>query len=122
MQVQPRPTPGERADTMVDVEVDEPLTVFVATIEDWVTPRQPWEVQFREGHDFGRQNNVEVRILYVQGEQTSSVAFRLDQLETADDVLGELRLRFEEQDGIAKIVRCMPNGLDVEFFHILTFT
>jgi hypothetical protein len=122
MQVQPRPTPEERADTMVNVEVDEPLTVFVATIEDWVTPRQAWEVQFREGHDFGRQNNIEVRILYVQGEQSSSVAFRLDQLETADDVMGELRLRFEERDGIAKIVRCMPNGLDVELFHILTFT
>ena len=122
MQVQPRPTPEERADTMVNVEVDETLTTFVATIEDWVTPRQGWEVQFREGHDFGRHNNVEVRLLYVQGEQTSSVAFRLDQLDMADDILGELVLRFEEQDGIAKIVRCTTNGLDVELFHILTFT
>lgn len=121
--VQPRPTPEERADTPVDVEVDEALTVHAATIEDWVTPRQNWELQLREGHDFGRANNVEVRLLFVGGEHTCSVSFRLDQLETADDLNGqELVLRFEENDGIAKIVRCTANGLDVELFHILTYT
>lgn len=121
--VQPRPTPEERADTPVDVEVDEALTVHSATIEDWVTPRQNWELQLREGHDFGRANNVEVRLLFVGGEHTCSVSFRLDQLETADDLNGqELVLRFEENDGIAKIVRCTANGLDVELFHILTYT
>jgi hypothetical protein len=31
-------------------------------------------------------------------------------------------LRFEEQDGIAKIARLTANGLDVELFHILTTT
>jgi len=29
---------------------------------------------------------------------------------------------FEERDGIAKIARLTPNGLDVELFHILTVT
>ena len=34
----------------------------------------------------------------------------------------ELILRFEEHDGIAKLVRLNANGIDVELFHILTFT
>jgi hypothetical protein len=40
LQVQPRPTPAERADAPVEVEVDEALTVFVSAIEDWTAPRQ----------------------------------------------------------------------------------
>src|ERR671924_432198 len=40
----------------------------------------------------------------------------------ADDVMDALVLRFEEEDGIAKLARCTANGLDVELFHILTFT
>ena len=122
MTVQPRPTPAERADDNIQVEVDEALTVFAAMIEDWVTPRQSWELQLREGHDSGRANNVEARILFVSGEQTSTLAFRLDQLDTADDIGDELVLRFDEQDGIAKIARLTSTGLDVELFHILTFT
>ena len=31
-------------------------------------------------------------------------------------------LRFEERDGIAKLARLSENGLDVELFHVLTFT
>ena len=31
-------------------------------------------------------------------------------------------LRFVERDGIAKLARLNENGLDVELFHILTFT
>jgi hypothetical protein len=120
--VQPRPTPEERADTTVEIEIDETFTVFIATIEDWVTPRQSWEFTLHEGHDFGRANNVEGRLLSVAGEQTSSLAFRLDQLDAADDVGGELILRFEEEDGIAKVARLTANGLDVELHHILTFT
>jgi hypothetical protein len=58
----------------------------------------------------------------VGGEQTSSVTFRLDQLDAATDTGGELVLRFEEEDGIAKLARVTANGLDVELFHILTFT
>ncbi|MFN2468282.1 MAG: hypothetical protein ABR521_09180 [Gaiellaceae bacterium] len=120
--VQPRPTPGERAYTPVEVEVDEALTVFAATIEDWVTHRQPWEFTLHEGHDFGRANNVEGRLLFAAGEQTSSVSFRLDQLDAAEDFGDELVLRFEERDGIAKTARATANGFDVELHHILTFT
>jgi hypothetical protein len=122
LQVQPRPTPEERADAAVEVEVDETLTVHAATIEDWVAPRQGWEFTLHEGHDFGRANNVEGRLLFVAGEQTSSLAFRLDQLDAADDTGQELYLRFEERDGIAKTARATANGLDVELHHILTFT
>ncbi len=122
IEVQPRPTPEERADTPVDIEVDDALSALAATIEDWVAPRQPWEFTVREGHDFGRANNVECRVLFVAGEQTCSLAFRLDQLDAADDTGSELLLRFEERDGIAKIARLPENGLDVELFHILTFT
>ena len=122
IEVYPRETPEERADTLVEVEVDEDLTVFAATIEDWITPRQSWELTLREGHDFGRANNVEARVLFVAGEQTSSLAFRLDQLDAAEDVMDALVLRFEEQDGICKLARCGRNGLEVELFHILTYT
>ena len=122
IQVQPRPTPAERADAPVSVEIDEAYTVFIATIEDWVAPRQSWELTLREGHDFGRANNVEARLLYVAGEQTSSVTFRIDQLDAADDLAEGLVLRFEERDGIAKTARLTANGVDVELFHILTFT
>ena len=122
IEVQPRPTPEERADTPVEVEVVEALTVHAATIEDWVTPRQSWEFTLHEGHDFGRANNVEGRLLFVAGEQTSSVRFRLDQLDVAEDFGEELLLRFEERDGIAKTVHATATGLDVELFHILTFT
>jgi hypothetical protein len=122
LQVQPRPTPEERSDTWVEVEVDEALSAHAAMIEDWVTPRQSWELQLREGHDFDRPNNVEVRLLSVAGEQTSSLTFRLDQLDAVDDAGAELVLRFEERDGVAKLARLAANGLDVELFHVLTFT
>jgi hypothetical protein len=122
LQVQPRPTPEERHDGALEIEVDESLTVLAQTIEDWTAPRQNWEFTLHEGHDFGRGNNVEGRLLFVAGEQTSTVTFRLDQLDRADDVGGELVLIFEENDGIAKIVRAQEHGLDVELHHILTFT
>ena len=122
LQVHPRPTPEERHDRSLDVEVDEALSVLAETIEEWTTPRQNWEFTLHEGHDFGRTNNVEARLLFVAGEQTSSLTFRLDQLERADDVGGELVLIFEETDGIAKLVHATSNGLEVELHHILTFT
>jgi hypothetical protein len=122
IQVQPRQTPEERHDSPVEVEVDEALTIFVQTIEDWTTPRQEWEFTVHEGTDFGRANNVEGRLLFVSGAQTSSVTFRLEQLDAADDAQDELVLRFAERDGIAQLVRCSATGLDVELFHILTFT
>jgi hypothetical protein len=122
LQVQPRDTPAERADTPVEIEVDEDLSVLAAAIEDWIAPRQNWEFTLREGHEFDRPNNVEGRLLFVAGEQTSSFLFRLDQLDGADDTGAELLLRFEEEDGIAKIARLTSNGMDVELFHILTYT
>jgi len=122
LQVQPRPTPEERHDGQLDVEVDEVLTVHAATIEEWVSHRQNWEFTLHEGHDFGRANNVEGRLLVVSGEQTSSLSFRLDQLDRAEDVGDQLVLSFEETDGIAKLARATSTGLDVELHHILTFT
>jgi hypothetical protein len=122
MTVSPRNTPAERADERIDVEVDEAMTVLAATVEDWVTPRSEWELTLREGHDSGRGNNVEARVLYVDGTQTSSLQFRLEQLDEATDTGQELVLRFEEQDGIAMLARLTSNGIDVELFHILTYT
>ena len=122
LEVYPRDTPAERAEELVPVDVDEELGVFAATIEDWVTPRQNWELTLREGTEFGKTNNVEARILFVGGEQTSSLLFRLDQLDGADDATDTLVLRFEEEDGIAKLARLSSTGLDIELFHILTFT
>ena len=87
-----------------------------------MTPRQNWEFTLREGHEFDRANNVEARVLFVAGEQMSSLSFRLEQVDAADDVGSELVLRFEERDGITKLARLTENGLDLELFHILTFT
>ena len=122
MTVAPRDTPAERADDNVKIEVDEALTVFAATLEDWAAARGEWELELREGHEFDRANNVEARLLYVDGTQTSSLQFRLEQLDAADDTGQELVLRFEETDGIAKLARLTSNGLAFELHHILTFT
>jgi hypothetical protein len=122
LHVQPRPTPEERHDGLAEIEVDEALSVNAALLEDWVAPRQNWELELREGTDFDRPNNVEAQLLFAEGEQTSSITFRLDQLDAAEDTGQELFLRFEERDGIAKVAYCTANGLDVELFHILTFT
>jgi hypothetical protein len=122
IQVHPRPTPEERHDRAIELEIDEALAIHASTIEDWVTPRQSWEFTLHEGHDFGRTNNVEGRLIYVAGEQTSSLEFRLEQLDGADDTGEELILRFEERDGISKLARATGHGLEIELFHILTFT
>jgi hypothetical protein len=122
LQVLPRQTPAERATEEIEVEVDERFSDHAAIIEDWVAPRQNWEFTLREGHEFGRANNVEGQLLFVEGELTSSVSFRLEQLDAVEEVLGDLVLRFEERDGIAKVAVCTANGVDVELFHILTFT
>jgi hypothetical protein len=122
LQVRPRPTPEEYAEVGLDVEVDEDLSVFAATLEDWVAPRQGWELMLREGTEFGRRNNVEAELSFALGEQVSRLLFRLDQLDAADDTGEELVLRFEERDGIAKLARLTESGFDIELFHILTFT
>jgi len=107
---------------LTQVDVDEDLAVLAATIEDWITPRQGWELMLREGTEFGRQNNVEAELVFALGDQVSRLLFRLDQLDAAEDTSEELVLRFEERDGIAKLARLSSNGVDVELFHILTFT
>ena len=122
LEVQPRATPEERAGVPVEIEVDEDLSVLAATLEEWASPRPGWEIVFQEGTDFGRANNVEARVLFAGGEHSSSLVFRLDQLEAADDTGQELVLRFEERDGIAKLAALRSNGLDVELFHTLTYT
>ena len=123
LQVQPRPTPEERPDRAIEIEVDEALVVLASAIEDWTAPRQNWELTLREGHDFDRPNNVEAELLLASGEQTSVLRFRLDQLDRADEIdADEFLLVFEERDGIAKTARLSANSLDVELFHILTFT
>lgn len=122
IEVLPRPTPEERSEVAVEIEVDEDLVVFTNVIEDWTTPRQEWDTYLREGTDFGKANNVEVVLTYAAGEHLSSLAFRVDQLVRADDTGEELVLVFEEEDGIAKLARLRSNGLELELFHILTFT
>jgi hypothetical protein len=122
IEVQPRQTPAERAGTPVEIEVDEALAVNANVIEEWTAARQQWELMLREGHEFDRTNNVEARLLFVAGEQTSTLTFRLEQLDVAEDTGAELLLRFEERDGIAKVARLTATGMDVELFHILTFT
>ncbi len=122
MTVQPRPTPAERADAPVEVDVDDRLVDLAALLEDWAARRDSWELALREGHDFGRANNVEAKLICAAGEDTSSIAFRLEQLDAVDELGPELMLRFEERDGIAKLARLSGTGLSVELFHILTFT
>src|SRR5918994_862123 len=122
LEVLPRSTPEERADAPVSIEIEDSLAELAETIEAWAEPRQNWEFALHEGHDFGRVNNVEGRLLFVAGEETSSLAFRLDQLDAAEDVMDALVLRFEENDGICKLVRCTANGLEVDLHHFLTYT
>lgn len=117
--VAPRDTPAERADDRIEVEVDEDLTVLAETLEEWAAARSEWEFVLREGHEFGRANNVEGRLLFVDGAQTSSLAFRLDQLDAATDTGQELVLRFEERDGIAKLATLRRTGLELELHRIV---
>ena len=66
---------------------------------------------------------MEGELLFASGEQSSSLRFRLEQLDRADEMdANEFLLVFEERDGIAKTARLTAHGLDVELFHILTFT
>ena len=97
--------------------------MLAAAIEDWTAPRQGWEFILREGHDFDRPNNVEGELLFASGEQSATLRFRLQQLDRADEIdANEFLLVFEERAGIAKTARLTANSLDVELFHILTFT
>jgi hypothetical protein len=118
LEVHPRETPGERADTPVSVEIDDALSVYVAELEEWAAPLSHWELRLRQGHDFDRQNNVEAVLVFTGSDHTCSVVFRLDQLDSIQQFDRELWLTLEERDGISKAVHLAPHGLDVELFHI----
>jgi hypothetical protein len=119
LEVQPRETPAERADDEISVEVEEPLAAYADRLEEWVDPLQHWELSFREGHEFGRANNVEARLLFAGAEHTCSLSFRLDQVERVEEFDGDLWLVFEDRDGIAKAAHLAPGGLDVELTHVV---
>jgi hypothetical protein len=119
LRVLPRETPGERADTAVDVELSEDLAVFADQLEEWAATKEHWTLTFRQGHDFDRGDNVEARLLHTGGEHTSSLTFRLDQVESLQEFELDLWLTLEERDGIAKAVHLSPLGLDVELHHIV---
>jgi hypothetical protein len=118
LRVQPRETPGERSDAAVEIEIAEDLAVFANQLEEWASTKEQWELVLRQGHDFGRPDNVEARLLFVGGEHTCSVSFRLDQIDTVQEFEQELWLTLDEHDGIAKAVHLAPLGLDVELHHI----
>ena len=119
IEVQPRETPAERWDTPVEVEVDVDLAVLVSRLEEWAAPLERWEFQLREGHAFGKPNNVEARLLFAGAEETTSLLFRVDQLETVQEFEQELWLTLDERDGIARTIHLALNGVDVELFHIV---
>jgi hypothetical protein len=112
------PTPEERHVPPVEVLIDAALTVHAAMLDGWAAPRQACELA-REGTDFGRANNAEAVLLFVNGGQTSSLAFRADQLDSVQDFGDELALILEERGGNAKTARLTGNGVHVELFHIL---
>jgi hypothetical protein len=117
--VQPRPTPGERAGTPVEVELDEALAVHANELEEWAAVMEHWELVFRQGHDFDRANNVEARLLFTGPGHTCSISFRLDQLDSMETFDRELWLTLDAKDGLAKAVHLAPTGLDVELFHVV---
>jgi hypothetical protein len=119
MSVGRRHSLGERRGMPVDVEVDEALTVLVADLEDWVSRMEHWSLAYRQGGDFGRVNNVEVRLYLDSPGQSCSIAFRLDQLDALQTYGQELWLTLEERGGLAKAVHLAPGGLDVDLFHVL---
>ena len=77
-----------------------------------------WELAFRQGHDFGRTNNVEARLLFTGPGHTCSLTFRLDQLDRIQVFDRELWLTLDEREGVARAVHLAPTGLDVELFHL----
>jgi hypothetical protein len=119
LRVQPRETPGERAEALVEVELREELALLVDQLETWTAPLEHWEVIFRQGHDFDRGDNVEARLLFTGGDHTCSLSFRLDQVESIDELDRELWLILDAEDGIARAAHLAPLGLDVELHHIV---
>ena len=119
VRVEPRQTPGERAETPVEIEVDETLALHAATLEEWASGAGQWELSFRQGHDFGRPDNVEAKLLLAGPGHACSISFRLDQLDSIQELGDELWLILEERDGIGKGMHLAPEGFDLELYHIV---
>jgi hypothetical protein len=119
LRVAPRQTPGEHADVPVEVEIDETLALHAATLEEWANSVGQWELSFRQGHDFGRPDNVEAKLLFSGPGHACSLSFRLDQLDSIHELGDELWLILEERDGIAKGIHLAPGGFDLELYHIV---
>jgi len=119
LRVEPRDTPGERAGDPVEVEIADDLAVFADQLEEWAATAEHWELTFRQGHDFGRADNVEARLLFAGGDHTCSLALRLDQIESTQEFERELWLTLDVTDGIGTGVHLTPTGLDVELHHIV---
>ena len=118
LRVQPRETPGERADATVEIEIAEDLALFADQLQEWTADKEHWQISLRQGHDFGRADNIEARLLFVGADHTCSLTFRLDQLETVQEFEQDMWLTLEAKEGIAKAVRLSARGLDVELHHI----
>jgi hypothetical protein len=119
IRVQPRDTPADLPLESIDVEVDEALTVHAAQLEEWVARTAHWELQYREGHEFGKVNNVEARMLFAGPGHTCSLTFRLDEIDSFQEFDGEVWLLLDVNEGIANGIHLAPTGLDVDFFHIV---
>ena len=119
LRVEPRDTPGERAEDHVEIEIAEGVAVFTDQLEEWATGMEHWELSFRQGHDFGRADNVEARLLFAGGDHTCSLSFRLDQIESVQEFERELWLTLDVEEGIGKAIHLAPLGLDVELHHIV---
>jgi hypothetical protein len=119
VRVNPRDTPGERADAPVEIELDDALATYVEQLEEWVAPLEHWTLTLQQGHDFGRANNVEAKLLFTGAGHTCSITFRLDQIDAVSEFERELWLTIDERDGIGKGIHLAPLGLDVELHHIV---
>ena len=119
LRVEPRATPGERADTPVEIDIDEALAVHATTLDEWAAKTEHWELTLRQGHDFDRPDNVEARLLFSGPGHTCSLSFRLDQVDSIQELGDELWLILEERDGIGKGIHLAPNGFDLELHHIV---
>ena len=119
IEVLPRGLADERPDVPIEVEIDEPLEVLAAAIEEWAAPLERWDVQFREGFPLHKRNNVDARLAFVGPAETTTLQFRLEQVTRIDELEQDLWLVLEEKDHFAKVLHLAPNGVDVEFFHVL---
>jgi hypothetical protein len=119
IEVLPRGFVDERPDVPIEVEIDEPLEVLGAVIEEWAAPLERWEVQFREGFPLHKRNNVDARLAFVGATETTTLQFRLEQVSRIDELEEDLWLVLEEKDHFAKLLHLTPNGVDVELFHVL---